>query len=239
MEFIVEQEIFERFPGMLLAVAVAYGLDNSRENAPISADWQAAWAAAPDLVAPYPNAQSHPRIVPWRERFKAMGVSVKEFRSSAEALLRRAAKGGEPFTINPLVDFYNAVSLRHVSPAGAFDLAAMAGPLELRLTRAGDTFTPLESANDETLALPPGEVAYATGSTILTRHFVWRQSKAALISPESRDVFLVSEILAELGEGAALAIRDEFRAGLERWFDVPCETWIVRADQPSIAWSAP
>ena len=30
------------------------------------------------------------------------------------------AQGGEPASINPLVDFYNAVSLRHFVPVGAF-----------------------------------------------------------------------------------------------------------------------
>jgi DNA/RNA-binding domain of Phe-tRNA-synthetase-like protein len=40
-----------------------------------------------------------------------MGVSGRKFPSSIEALLRRAFKGGEPLRINPLVDFYNAVSL--------------------------------------------------------------------------------------------------------------------------------
>ncbi|MDP8946327.1 MAG: hypothetical protein M3N03_10425 [Actinomycetota bacterium] len=41
----------------------------------------------------------------------AMGVSGRKFPSSIEDLLRRAFKGGEPLRINPLVDFYNAVSL--------------------------------------------------------------------------------------------------------------------------------
>lgn len=238
MEFIVEPAIFERFPGLRLSVAVAYGLDNGTARQEITTAWRAAWDAAAAHVAPYPNPQSHPHIVPWRERFKAMGISVKEFRSSAEALLRRAAKGGEPFTINPLVDFYNAISLRHVAPAGAFDLAELAGPLELRLSRQGDWFTPLENP-DAGEPVPPGEVSYANGTTILTRHFVWRQSKTAAITPASRDVFLVAEVLAELGEQVAVAICDDFRSGLEHWFAVPCDTWIVDSAHPAIAWSPP
>ena len=51
---------------------------------------------------------------------------MKRFPISIEAMLRRALKGGA-FRINPLVDLYNALSLRHICPAGAVDLDAV-GP---------------------------------------------------------------------------------------------------------------
>lgn len=214
--FDVEPGVFERFPGLRLAVVVARGVDNARERPAVAEAWRAAWAGA-SAAATHGNAQSHPRIAPWRERFRAMGVSGKEFPSSAEALLRRAMRGGEPFAINPLVDGYNAVSLRHVVPAGGFDLADLAdGALALRLTRAGDAFTALDA--DAPLAVPPGEVAYASGATILTRHFVWRQSRAGLVTPATRDVVLLAEILGELGPAVADAVRDDFRALIERDF---------------------
>ncbi len=99
-----------------------------------------------------------------------MGVSGRRFPSSIEALLRRAFKGGEPPRINPLVDFHNSVSLRHVVPAGGFDLEDIDGPLELRLTRQKDTFQPLDGSSE--VGVEPGEVAYACGNEILTRYFI-------------------------------------------------------------------
>ena len=39
---------------------------------------------------------------------------------SVESLAKRATKG-EPRSINPLVDFYNSISLKHFVTAGAFD----------------------------------------------------------------------------------------------------------------------
>jgi B3/4 domain/alpha/beta hydrolase fold len=80
----------------------------------------------------------------------------------------------EPPCINPLVDFYNALSLRHVVPAGGFNLAQLDDYFELRLTRREATFHPLDSASAESVEL--GEVAYASGNEVLTRHFVWKQS---------------------------------------------------------------
>ncbi len=233
-QLIAAPEVFARFPGLRVAVAVARGLDNAAPHPAIETAWRAAWQSATAEGAPYGNAQSHPRVKPWRERFATMGVSGKQYPSSVEALLRRAMKGGEAFSINPLVDWYNALSLRHVVPAGAFDLAAITGPLDLRLTCPGDTFTALDSSAPE--ALPAGEIAYADGATVITRHFVWRQAKAGLVTPQTRDVILLSEVLGEVGPAVADAIRDDFLTGLRDYFGVAGSAGVISAESPAFAW---
>ena len=232
MQFIVHPEIFAHFPGMRLAVTVATGIDNQQERPEVNHYWQEAWIKAGKEAAVYGNAQSHPHVRPWRERFKAMGISGKEFPSSIEALLRRSLKGGEVFHINPLVDFYNAVSLRYVAPAGGFDLEQIRGPLELRLTRAGDIFTAL--GEEVAQSVNAGEIAYADGSTVLTRHFVWRQAQTGLISTATRAVFLVSEVLGELDARVAESILGEMRDGLQRYFQVESRTFLLDQTQSSI-----
>lgn len=236
MRFSIAPDVFTRFPGLMIAVAVAHDLDNAHPPPSVEAAWRAAWDEAGRAAAPYGNAQSHPRVRPWRDRFTAMGVSGKQFPSSIEALLRRALKGGEPFTINPLVDFYNAVSLRHCVPAGAFDLGDVCDPIELRLTRAGDEFIALDAEAAE--AVPPGEVAYADSATILTRHFVWRQARAALITSTSRAVFLVSEILGEVGPPVAEAVVSDFQTGLREHFGVPSTGFLLSEQHTHIEWDA-
>jgi DNA/RNA-binding domain of Phe-tRNA-synthetase-like protein len=232
-QFIVHPEVFERFPGIRIAAAAASELDNETPRAAVETAWEQAWVEAGGAAA-YGNAQSHPRIRPWRDGFTRMGVSGKQFPSSAEALLRRALKGGEPFRINPLVDWYNAISLRHLVPAGGFDLGDLCGPVELRLTRAGDMFTPLDEEHEQ--ALPKDELAYASGTTVLTRHFVWRQSRAGLITPRTRDVLLMSEVLGEVGPEVAEAVRVDFETGLHGHFDVPATSAVLDAERRELTW---
>ncbi|MBI4259687.1 MAG: hypothetical protein HY658_03880 [Actinobacteria bacterium] len=215
MEFVAHDEVFGLFPGLRLAVVVAAGLDGARGAQAAGEEWRREWEAA-SAHAVHGNAQSHPRVAPWRERMRAAGASPRDFPSSIESLLRRALKGGDPFRIDPVVDWYNAVSLRHVCPAGGFDLGQVAGPLELRLARPGDTFHALDE--EAPAAVPPGEVAYADGATVLTRHFVWKQSRTALIGPGTQDVFLVSEVLGEVEEGVAEAVASDLRRGAEETF---------------------
>jgi DNA/RNA-binding domain of Phe-tRNA-synthetase-like protein len=195
--------------------------------------WRAAWRNAVDAHQ-YGNAQSHPRVKPWRDTFQRMGVSGKQFPRSVEALLRRAMKGGEPFTITPLVDLYNAISLTRLVPAGAFDLDDIHDTLELRLSRTGDTFQALDDAAP--LAVPEGEVSYATGSIIITRHIVWRQSRAGLVTPATRRALFVSEVLSELGPDAPHEVAGDFARDLRECFGVDLRTWVVTADQPAIKW---
>jgi DNA/RNA-binding domain of Phe-tRNA-synthetase-like protein len=234
--FIIHPDVFELVPGMRIATAAVLGVDNQTPRSEVEAAWAQAWSEAGG-AAVYGNAQSHPRIAPWRESFTRMGVSGKQFPSSAEALLRRALKGGEPFRINPLVDWYNAISLRHLVPAGGFDLDDLEGAeaVELRLTQAGDTFTAL--GEDEEVALPTGELAYAAGATVLTRHFVWRQSRAGLITPQTHDVLLMSEVLGEVGADVAETVRADFEAGLREVFGItPKATAVLAASQRELAW---
>ena len=234
MEFSVDPEIFARLHGMRLAVVVARGVDNRAGRPGVDEAWSSAWAAAAGSAAPYGNAQSHPRVLAWRQRLQAIGVSMRHFPTSIEALLRRAMKGGTPFRINPLVDFYNAVSLRHTVPVGGFDLDRVPEPLAVRLTREGDTFSALDA--DGSVPVPPGEIAYATGRTVLTRQLMWRQAREGLIYPETRSVFLVSESLPETGPGVAEAIVEELGAGLARDFGAVVESFVVDAATPRVGW---
>ena len=203
MRFIVASEVFELFPGLKLPVAVAEGIHPTTDAPGIETMWQQSWEEAARTASDYQSPQSHPRVAPWREAMTAMGVSGRKFPSSIEALLRRAFKGGEPPRINPLVDFYNAVSLRHVVPAGGFDLEEIDGALELRLTRQEDTFQPLDGSSE--VSVEPGEVAYASGNEILPRYFVWKQSARLDVTPARAEGSLaVTQTLVEAVYGLDL-----------------------------------
>lgn len=233
MRFCVSQDVFVAFPGMRIVAVLARGVDNTGASDKLDAQWNRTWAAAASLRR-YENSQSHPHIAPWREAFKRLGISGKKYPSSIEALLRRALKGGAPFSVNPLVDFYNSVSLAHIVPAGGFDIDGLGAVIELRFTRVGDVFQAL----DEEAAAPvgEGEIAYATESTILTRHLVWRQSRRALIATHTRNVLLVSEILGDLPDDLPDTVETKMINGLSRYFGVQGEPKRVDEMSPEAVW---
>jgi DNA/RNA-binding domain of Phe-tRNA-synthetase-like protein len=227
--FCVAPEVFARLPGLQIVAVVARNIGASRREA-IEGRWVAAWAGVHAGFL-YPNAQSHPHIAQWRTAMRGIGAPHKEFPTSVESLVRRALKQPAPFRIHPLVDFYNAVSLAHVVPAGAFDLDALDGDVELRETRAGDTFHALDA--ESAAAVPSGEVAYTSGPRVLTRHLVWRQSRLALIGEATRNALLMSELLAGQ-EGLVPVVREALAAGAGELFGATVSVGLVTATEPEL-----
>jgi DNA/RNA-binding domain of Phe-tRNA-synthetase-like protein len=224
--FTIQSEIWDRFPGMRLVVASGEGLDNSGPHAEIVAGLQ---AAAADLGAHwgYENAQSHPRVAAWREAMRRVGVSPKKCPSSIEALARRVLTGKAVSSINPLVDLYNTLSLRHVVPAGAWDLDTVSGGLRLGLTSGGERFTELGSEQTETVG--EGEVSYLDDREVVTRHFVWRQSERGKVTQATRRFLFVSEVLPEAGETAPDEIRASLVDALRQHFSIDARAAVLRS----------
>lgn len=233
MQFTIDKTIFENFVGMKIVVATAKGLEPTSQLQAIDEQLNKGWMIAREAATAYDNPQSHPFIMVWGEVMRGVGVSRKKFPSSIEALVRRAGKSDSPFKINPLVDFYNSVSMANLVPAGGFDLNALNHNLELRFSREGDTFLALDS--DEALALPVGEVCYADGNEIITRHFVWKQSKHAILEPESENIVLVSEILGDLPPEIVANVEREFFEGLKGYFGVEPTITTLDCDNRSVS----
>ena len=230
MIFEIEKEIFDHFPGMKIVTVQVDDMPIEADTAGIAAFLDEAWQIAKVASTEYGNPQSHPFIQPWGERMKAVGVSRKKFPCSIEAMVRRAGKSDEPFRISPVVDFYNAICLKHIVPAGGFDIGQLHDVMKLRMSVEGDTFCALDEEAVE--PIPAGEVSYADGNEIITRHFVWRQSQHCLLDESTKKILFVSEILGDLPEDTADKVAADFVGGLKKYFGLDCEAVILDADHP-------
>jgi DNA/RNA-binding domain of Phe-tRNA-synthetase-like protein len=216
MRLTLTPEFLALFPDALVGVAVARGIDNRGEDAELSRRLRAAAEAIPGRVGAGPIPE-HPRVAVWREAYRRFGAKPKDHPSSIENLLRRAAKGHAPPHINRLVDLYNAVSLEALLPAGAEDLGAIDGDVELAL--GGDGEPPVRLLG-EPEARPPkaGEVIYRDRAGAICRRWNWKEADRTKITERTRDAIVVIEGLppiagadveAAVGEIAA-AVRDRF-----------------------------
>lgn len=70
-------------------------------------------------------AQSH--LEAWAEVFRRFGAKPQRTSCSAEALRKRVLRDGSLPRVNPVVDLYNAISLRFAVPVGGENLDAYAG----------------------------------------------------------------------------------------------------------------
>lgn len=149
--------------------------------------------------------EQHPAIASWFAAYRAFGTNPRRSRPSVDALIRRLRRTGHLPRINPAVDAYNLVSVRHALPAGAFDLDRLDGPVTIRHAVDGDVFVPLGADCAEHPS--PGEVVYARGSQVLTRHWNHRDCDISKVTEDSRDVVFLIERVSRAAVPDALMVR--------------------------------
>ncbi|MFJ4188163.1 B3/4 domain-containing protein [Kitasatospora sp. NPDC089509] len=185
--------VAEAFPDALIAVVTATGL-RGREP------WPATTAAQEDLEQQLaagtwaPADENDPRIQAWHTAYRSFGTNPRRIRPSVDALGRRLAKKGSLPRINPAVDSYNTVSVRHGLPAGAFDLAHVTGDIEIRYADGDEAFTPL--GEPDTVETPKtGEIIYTDTTDVLTRHWNHRDAHRTRVTEDATNVVFVLETL--------------------------------------------
>jgi lysyl-tRNA synthetase class 1 len=198
--------LFDRFPDLRIAVI--------RVSLPAELPAGAGPAARALLI----EAQGDPAEVDfsaWHEAFRWFGSKPKKYRCAAEALLLRVRGGHAIPSILPLVDLYNAWSIRSGLPIGGDDLARVQGDIQLTFATGDEVFTEASGAESSPRK---GEVIYRDRATVLCRRWNWREAAATLLSEATTEAILYVE--APFGEtnfeatiqGLADSLRDVLHA---------------------------
>ncbi|HNQ62533.1 MAG TPA: phenylalanine--tRNA ligase beta subunit-related protein [Syntrophorhabdaceae bacterium] len=194
MLFSVDERLFEHFPELKIGCLVCeinntqYNEDNLED---IIRDLK--------LNFPFQKPQEHPNIKVWRDAFNKLGISASKYYSSVESLLRRALKGGPFPRINPVVDLYNAVSLKHLVPMGGHAISPLKGDIALCFANGGEFFVPMDSNDAE--RVDAKEVVYKDSKEVLTRRWVWRQCNKDKVTEQTASVFIPIDVMPGLSDG--------------------------------------
>ncbi|OIJ63718.1 B3/4 domain-containing protein [Streptomyces mangrovisoli] len=209
--FRISPAVVDAFPDTLVAVVTAAGLRGHEL-------WPATAAAIAELEGELaegtwrPADETDPRVEAWHAAYRSFGTNPRRVRPSVDALGRRLAKTGVLPRINPAVDSYNTVSVRHGLPAGAFDLDQVTGDIDIRYADGGETFTPLGEP-DTTETPKPGEVIYIDTTDVLTRHWNHRDAHRTRVTEDSTRVAFVLETVRATRDGHLLkTAAEELRA---------------------------
>jgi DNA/RNA-binding domain of Phe-tRNA-synthetase-like protein len=133
-----------------------------------------------------------PSLSAWRRAFSSFGVKPTQYRSAAEALLRRLTKQGDIPSINLAVDIANLVSIRHRMPVAVFDLRATTGATTVRYSTGAEGFTDLGS--DDVTHPERGEVIFVDEADLVSaRRWCWRQSDQSATRHDTREALVTVE----------------------------------------------
>jgi DNA/RNA-binding domain of Phe-tRNA-synthetase-like protein len=181
----IAEDIFARFPGYVRGVVLAYDVTNGESPDEVVSMLRDAEASVHQKLK-IDTIAEHPRIKSWREAFRSFGAKPGEFRSSIEAMARRALRNDPLPSINTLVDIGNAISLRHLIPTGGHSIDVLTQDISLRLAKGDETFVPFGSSEAESPL--QGEIIFVEGNAVLTRRWTWRQANHTLMLPATRAI---------------------------------------------------
>lgn len=227
MKFIIDSAVFEKLPDYCVGVVAAKGIDNTKERPEIEEMLNASIALAEGKFLDK-KVKEEPEILPYREAFRDLGINPNKYMCSIEALFTRISKGKGMPHINALVDLNNAVSLKYTLPMGTHDLSASDGDMEIRFSRAGDSFIPFGAEEKETP--DEGELVYAVGSDVRTRRWTWRQSEVGKIEPETSYVFFPIDGFLGFNDDKVKKATAELEALLQKFFNCQTKSGFITKD---------
>ena len=206
----VTEEVFARFPEVVLGVVAVHGIDNTGDGAGLESPLRQEEERVRASLAGIQIAE-HPHIAPWREAYRQFGAKPRDHPSSIENLTRRVLKGWSVPHVNPLVDLYNTISLRHLLPVGGEDLDRVRG--DVLLTLATDQEAPVHLLGEPEARPPkPGEVIYRDDLGTLCRRWNWKEAERTKLTAETRNAVLVIEGLPPVGRGLVARAAGELAA---------------------------
>jgi DNA/RNA-binding domain of Phe-tRNA-synthetase-like protein len=171
-----------------------------------------------------------PEIQAWRRAFSTMRLKPTQYRCASEALLRRFRQERALPKIHPLIDLCNAVSIAFAVPIAAFDVARIAGYLEVRYADGSEIY---EAFSGETESPRPREVIFADAAgRAHARRWTNRQSGYSAVRDVTSSVLIVAEALHA-------SARDDVQRLVASLADEINGVWALRARTGVLSSSCP
>ncbi|MDU4006040.1 B3/4 domain-containing protein [Pluralibacter gergoviae] len=161
-----------------------------------------------------PWAENH--LAAWDEVFKAFGAKPKRTPCSASALRKRVMRDGSLPPLDPVVDIYNAISIRYAIPVGGENLAAYSGAPRLTLADGSEPFDTVKEGEPVVENPEPGEVIWRDDLGVTCRRWNWRQGIRTRLDSQAQSMWFILESLPSMPLAALQEAGDELVSNLQK-----------------------
>lgn len=174
-------------------------------------------------------AESH--LSAWADVFRAFGAKPKRTPCSAEALRKRVLRDGAMAALDPVVDLYNAVSLRYAVPVGGENFAAYNGIPQLVVADGTEIFDTMKDGQPGTESPDAGEVIWRDDTGVTCRRWNWRQGVRTRLSADDSKMWFILESLPHMPLEELHAAGKMLTDGLNKMMPgVRCQTTLISAE---------
>ncbi len=230
--FQYDPAILARFLTVVGGVILAQNMTNGQTPDRLQTMYQAEQQATLQRIGATPLSQI-PSLSAWRSAFRGFDVDPTQYRSAAEALLRRLTKKGDIPSINLLVDLGNLVSIRYALPVAIFDTRTLQGSATVHFADGSERYTTLgESEVDHP---QPGEVVFSDeNKLVIARRWCWRQSEQSAASTETRSAIITVEAHHAAGHRDIEAALNDLLALLQEYTGGNFISAVLDAEHPAL-----
>jgi DNA/RNA-binding domain of Phe-tRNA-synthetase-like protein len=236
LAFSYDEAILRQYPEVVGGIILARGMRNAPSSAALQALYTAEQQTVLHRLGDTPLSEL-PSLAAWRVTFRKFGVDPTQYRSAAEALLRRLTKKGDIPSINTLVDLGNLVSIRYGLPVAVMDAAHLTGPIQVHIADGTEHFTELDAATVENPAV--GEVVFTDPSKmVVARRWCWRQANAVAARETTTNAIITIEGHHATAQADVQAALDDLLELLHTYAGGRFQHSLLSAAQPTIHESA-
>ena len=179
-------------------------------------DFRLADTAAIATPSPQPPAWMAEHLEAWRAAFRAFGANPKKTPCSVEALWKRVEKNGSLPAIDPVVDLYNALSIKFGACFGGEDLDRYTGVPRLVVARGDEPFDTVRDGTPVIEHPEAGEIVWRDDLGVTCRRWNWRQCKRTALGRDSRNLWFIIDRLPPMPIVELVRAGEELVAGLAR-----------------------
>jgi DNA/RNA-binding domain of Phe-tRNA-synthetase-like protein len=230
--FQYDPAILASFPTVVGGVILAQNMANGPTPDHLQTMYQVEQQAALQRIGTTPLSQLE-TLAAWRSAFRGFDVDPTQYRSAAEALLRRLTKKGDIPSINLLVDLGNLVSIRYALPVAVFDTRVLQGSVTVHFAHGSERYTTLgESEVDHP---QPGEVIFSDESKlVIARRWCWRQSEQSAATAKTRSAIITIEAQHAGGHRDIEAALNDLLALLQEYVGGNFIAAVLDAEHPAL-----
>ena len=168
-------------------------------------------------------AGSH--LAAWADVFQKFGAKSKRTHCSADALRKRVLRDGTMPALDPIVDLYNAVSLRYAVPVGGENISAYQGSPRLAVANGTEPFDTVKEGETAVEYPSQGEVIWCDDTGATCRRWNWRQGIRTRLGVDAQQMWFILESLPQMPLEKLHEAGKMLTDGLEKmmpglWFDV-------------------
>ena len=229
-KFRYHADILARYPDVVGGIILARGITNGPTPESLLAAYQAEQEAVKERIGKTPLSQI-PSLEAWRGALRRFGVDPTQYRSAAEALLRRLTRKGDIPSVNFLVDIGNMVSIRHALPVAVIDTRALEGAITVRFADGSEKSAMLgksESDHPE-----PGEVIFSDeAGLVVARRWCWRQGEEGAANADTTTAIITVEAQHANGRRDIEAALADLQELLQKYAGGTSQTCILDAQHP-------